>query len=422
MDVIELFAGVGGFRIGLERASQNDFHFVWANQWEPSTKKQDAYDIYVKAFGNKQFNLNNHTIYEVSNQDIATVDINDIPDHQMVCGGFPCQDYSVASTLAHSGGIEGKKGQLWWSIEKILKDHPTPAKYLFLENVDRIINSPAHQRGRDFAIILSTLANLNYIIEWRIINGAEYGMAQRRKRTYILAYKNDTAIYERIQSSNPTDWMLNLSPMAKAFPIIADNIEDITIFKLDNDLKSVSEEFGKGCKTSVFENAGILINRTVYTMKTSTAYNGQNGYTTLKDILIPEKDVPKEYYIKDEDIPKWKYLKGSKRIEKINKSTGHKYIYSEGQMTFPDSLDKPSRTIITGEGGSGPSRFKHIIETSQGKYRRLTPVELERLDGFPDNHTAGATDSRRAFLMGNALIVNVIEEIGKQLIKAINTK
>ena len=90
-------------------------------------------------------------------------------------------------------------------------------------------------------------------------------------------------------------------------------------------------------------------------------------------------------------------------------------------MSFPDSLEKPSRTIITGEGGQAPSRFKHVIK-QRNKYRRLTPVELERLNMFPDNHTKldGITDSKRAFFMGNALVVGVIEKIGNTLLKSID--
>ena len=86
-------------------------------------------------------------------------------------------------------------------------------------------------------------------------------------------------------------------------------------------------------------------------------------------------------------------------------------------MAFPDYLDRASRTIITGEGGIAPSRFKHIIRTQSGRFRRLLPVELERLNMFPDNHTQGASDMRRAFLMGNALVTGIVERIALALVK-----
>ena len=100
---------------------------------------------------------------------------------------------------------------------------------------------------------------------------------------------------------------------------------------------------------------------------------------------------------------------------------GYEYIFSEGAMSCPDPLDRPSRTVITGEGGASPSRTKHIIK--QGRtWRRLTPVELERLNMFPDNHTElnEVSDGRRAFFMGNALVVGVIERIGTALLESMN--
>ncbi len=84
-------------------------------------------------------------------------------------------------------------------------------------------------------------------------------------------------------------------------------------------------------------------------------------------------------------------------------------------MAFPDPLEKPARTIITGEGGPTPSRFKHVIKTKSGRYRRLMPLELERANMFPDHHTAASGDGRRAFFMGNALVVGVIEKLGRAL-------
>jgi DNA (cytosine-5-)-methyltransferase len=353
----------------------------------------------------------------VSNEDIARVDVNAIPDHEMLVGGFPCQDYSVANSLGNARGLDGKKGQLWWSIESILRCHRTPAKYLFLENVDRIINSPAKQRGRDFAIILATLASLNYIVEWRVINGADYGKVQRRRRTYIIAYKGNTAIHGYISSMrDPLQWILEEGTMASTYNIVPDGRSSPITFSISSDLKEISDNFGKGLSTSLFENAGIMVNRVVYTVRTKPRYSG--GYQLLRDVLMPESEVPKEYYVQEKDLPKWRYLKGSKKIAR-QRADGSVYTYSEGAMAFPDPLNRPSRTIITGEGGASPSRFKHVVEVVPGRYRRLTPVELERLNGFPDNHTEGATAARRAFLMGNALIVGIVEDLGRSLVRKI---
>ncbi len=404
--VVELFAGVGGFRVGLERASSR-FKTIWNNQWEPTTKVQDASKIYCRDFG----------VAGHSNEDIATVPTEEIPDCDLLCGGFPCQDYSVATTLSKSGGIEGKKGVLWWQIYRILYEKGDAApNYLMLENVDRLLSSPSKQRGRDFAIILASLSDLGYSVEWRVINAADYGMPQRRKRTYICAYKKGSKIFQEIiKCKNYSDWLLKDGVMSCAFP--CDTNKSISCFNINGTIDEVSDNFNKGEKLSPFCNTGIMIDRKVYSFDTIADYNGP--YITLGDILVDEAKIPDEYYISEEELPKWEYQKGSKSLKRINKQTGFEYNYSEGAMAFPDPLNRPSRTIITGEGGSSPSRFKHVILTSNGRYRRLVPVELERLNMFPDNHTYGSSDIRRAFLMGNALVTGIPERIGVVLISKI---
>ena len=400
--VVELFAGVGGFRVGLERASEH-YKTIWSNQWEPSTKRQDASIVYCHRFGEQGH----------SNEDIATVPTSEIPQCDLLVGGFPCQDYSVATTLKRSGGIEGKKGVLWWQIYRILDEMKQKPNYLLFENVDRLLKSPASQRGRDFAIILASLNDLGYTVEWRIINAADYGMPQRRKRTYIIGYKNDLAMTQQID--NPLEWILSKGIMAQAFPLSIDYKNQPTSFRIEGDLSTVSSSFNKGKKDSPFENVGIMKNREVTTLEAKAKYDGP--LLTLGDILLDDKDVPAEFFIPEEELPRWEYLKGSKTEKRINKTTGYEYNYSEGSMAFPDFLDRPSRTIITGEGGKGPSRFKHVVYTLNGRYRRLTPLELERLNMFPDFHTEGVSDMRRAFLMGNALVTGIVERIGAVLIE-----
>jgi len=407
--VAELFAGVGGFRLGLEKyndkKSNKEVEIVWSNQWEPSTKTQHASIVYEKRFGK-----DNH-----SNEDIAKVKIKDIPDHDLLVGGFPCQDYSVATTLKNSKGLQGKKGVLWWEIYRILNEKKEKPKYLFLENVDRLLKSPSKQRGRDFAIMLKSLSDLGYAVEWRVINAADYGMPQRRRRVFILAYHMSSDLSEEIVKSDLEDWILYDGILAKSFPV---NFEKNKFkFELDKSVKHISDNFNKGGKKSPFEISGVCFGDMVVTMKTKPIFDGK--YTKLRDVLIDDKDVPKEFFITENDLDKWNYLKGAKKEVRETKD-GYKYNYSEGAMIFPDNLDNSSRTIITGEGGKSPSRFKHVVKTKNG-YRRLTPIELERLNMFPDNHTKleGITDTKRAFFMGNALVVGVVERIGEVLIDSI---
>jgi len=407
--IVELFAGVGGFRLGLEKSSKK-YSVVWSNQWEPSTKSQDASVIYTKRFG-----AENHI-----NCDISSVPSEEIPEHNMLVGGFPCQDYSVARTLKNSAGLEGKKGVLWWQIHRILNEKQKKPEFLFLENVDRLLKSPVKQRGRDFAIMLASLTDLGYIVEWRIINAADYGMPQRRRRIFILAYHKTSNIYTNIlELKKPIDWISSEGTLSEAFPSIANS--KAKSFKIEGDLEEISNSFNtRTPSTSPFHNSGLIIDRNVHTLDTMPVYNGI--CETLGDKILLNGAVPKDYYIDDAALDKWFYLKGSKKEKRTNKATGFEYHYAEGSMIFPDPLDKPSRTIITGEGGASPSRFKHVIKTAEGKLRRLTPLELERLNMFPDNHTEGASDVKRAFFMGNALVVGVIEKIGRALMNKIGVE
>jgi len=403
MRVIDLFAGVGGFRIGLERAS-SDYKVVWSNQWEPNKKLQIASEIYKKRFGE-----DNH-----SNTDIAKVKSSEIPDFDLVCGGFPCQDYSVAKSLSRSGGIQGKKGVLWWEIHKILNERKKKPHFLLLENVDRLLKSPGNQRGRDFAIILASLSDLGYIVEWRIINAAEYGMPQRRRRVFLMGYHKDSKVYKKIlKAKNPEKWIAKTGVLSKAFKIKSFDKEKVNKFKIEGKLENISDKFNLKEKTSPFQKAGIMVNNEVWTYEAKPDYNGK--VKTIKNILEKEKNVPEEFFIDSDSLERWQYMKGAKKEVRFNKKHNFSYNYAEGSMIFPDRLDFPSRTIITGEGGKGPSRFKHVVKTKSGKLRRLTPLELERLNMFPDNHTKEASDVQRAFLMGNALVIGVVERIGKSL-------
>jgi len=402
LKVAELFAGVGGFRLGLEKSN---YKVVWSNQWEPSTKIQHASMVYEKRFGKE-----NH-----SNQDIATVPTDEIPDHDLLVGGFPCQDYSVATTLHNSKGLKGKKGVLWWSIHRILEEKKNKPKYLFLENVDRLLKSPAKQRGRDFAVMLQSLNELGYAVEWRVINAAEYGMPQRRRRVFFIGYHKSTEVYKRLQICDKIEWLTEEGTIANAFPVAKTN--SIQEIELKGDLVEITNNFNKNGKLSPFQNTGLLIKGKVYTTKTEPNYDGNR--IVLGDIL-QNGEVTSEFFIDDKDKDKWEYLKGAKTIERKSPD-GFVYKYSEGGMIYPDALDNASRTIITGEGGKSPSRFKPVVVSDRG-LRRLTPIELERLNMFPDNHTKidGITDTKRAFFMGNALVVGVIEKIGEELFKQIN--
>lgn len=398
--VVELFAGVGGFRIGLNKASP-EFNFVWANQWEPSRKSQEAFKCYITHFGN----LNIH-----SNQDITKVDKNEIPDHSVLVGGFPCQDYSVARTGAE--GISGKKGVLWWEIFEILKIKKPP--FILLENVDRLLKSPGKQRGKDFGIILACFMDLDYSVEWRVINAADYGFPQRRRRVFIFGYKNDTCYAKRLSGYRLESIIDRFGFFQQAFPAIVAgshrNLPNTFNFEFE-DLLDVSEHFSFN-----FSNSGIMRNCLIHTQEMIVSPDLNIRYQTLEEIL--ENDVDERFYLNGE-LEDWSYMKGPKRIQRTDKD-GHKYYFSEGGIPFPDPINKPARTMLTSEGTK--NRSTHIIKDPfTGRKRKLTPIECERLNGFPDDWTnTGMSERFRYFCMGNALVVGLVEKIGKVLSEIID--
>lgn len=393
--ICELFAGVGGFRLGFDKLNSG-WKTIWFSQWEPGAKIQWAHECYVSHFGDSE---DLHGEYHTG-EDISVVDKNSIPNHTLLVGGFPCQDYSVAHTLTSSKGIEGKKGVLWWQIRNTLIAKKAP--FCIFENVDRLLKSPAKQRGRDFGIILACLAELGYSVEWRIVNAAQYGAAQRRRRTFIFAYRNDTTYAKKIENQPPQKIIGEAGLMARAFPIIKmGNVRETGIGK---DIIEVSD-----CFSFNFENAGYMHESKVFTAK---VLEMEELPILLGNIL--QQNVAEKYYITNEKMSKWTYLKGAKKIPRVS-SSGHEYVFSEGPIAFPDPWNRPGRTMLTSE--STLNRSTHVVtDPGTGRLRLITPVEAERMQGFDDEWTnTGMPERMRYFCMGNALVVQMITRMGRVL-------
>jgi len=393
----ELFAGVGGFRLGLDRLNSG-WKTNWFSQWEPGAKTQWAHECYVKHFGDSADLLGEYH----TGEDIAEVNKEQIPDHTLLVGGFPCQDYSVAHTLASSKGIEGKKGVLWWQIRNVIIAKQPP--FCLFENVDRLLKSPSSQRGRDFGVILACLADLDYSVEWRVVNAATYGAAQRRRRTFIFAYRNDTKYGQKMFNADAEKVIFEEGLMAKAFPVSEIDSVTKTTFDMPIDILSISDKFKFDFKTS-----GYMSNGNVYTADVTEI----EEVPILLGSLLEKAD--EEFFINgDEKMAKWVYLKGAKKIPRKSKD-GHEYVFSEGPIAFPDPWDKPARTMLTSE--STLNRSTHVVaDPSSGKLRTLTPLEAERIQGFDDNWTnTGMPNRMRFFCMGNALVVPMITRMGKVL-------
>lgn len=398
--ICELFAGVGGFRLGFERL-KSGWKTVWFSQYEPGRRAQDAYDCYIAHFGDSlDINGESHT-----NDDIADVDKKSIPEHNLLVGGFPCQDYSVAHWLNTSKGIQGKKGVLWWQIREILEEKQSP--FCLFENVDRLILSPTRQRGRDFAVMLACLRELDYSVEWRVVNAAQYGAAQRRRRTFIYAYKNSTAYGQRMINKNPWEVLTEEGFMANAFPIKAYSEQSFVV--LPSDIQKLSDSFTFKFLKSGYMHDGLVYNTNII----------EEEIEAIPLRSIVEKNVAEDYYLPESEIPKWEYMKGYKKIPRISRD-GHEYIFIEGAIDFPDSLDKPGRTMLTNEATK--QRTTHVIRDPEtNRLRFLTPLETERLQGFDDNWTdTGMPLRARYFCMGNALVVPMITRMAKVIDEIMN--
>lgn len=453
--VFSMFDGVGGFIVGLNHANKiagDDFYkTTYTNQFEPGRKSQDAFEV-----GEYRYPDANH-----SNTDIMEVPdsyFDDMKKHgvNMIVGGFPCQDYSVARSKKFEKGIEGKKGVLFWEIIRAVK-HIQP-KYLILENVDRLLKSPSKQRGRDFAIMLAAFDQLDYSVEWRVINAADYGRGQRRRRVYFYVYRNDSGWGKHIDDtySKPEDindileldshtydeYIFKDGLFGKKFPIKDEpykgrhHSEKLSIDYTRNDdsdyILDVSDNF-----TGKIWNTGVMRYGQYFTIDTEPIR--QNPETlgeiveAAKEAFVDDYDDKSEgekayedyidnYVIKDEErIKKFEYLRGPKKLERTS-ADGHKYTYAEGGMSPFDSMDLPGRTMLTSEGSV--NRSTHLLKQGD-KFRIITPMEAELLQDFPPNWTkykknsdgdvVEVSDRMRMFFMGNALVTTVIQRIGEEL-------
>lgn len=419
MNVLELFAGVGGFRIGLENAHPDYFETLWSNQWEPSRKSQDAFEVYNYHFPDSE-NIN-VSIADITDEQFAEMNAD------MIVGGFPCQDYSVARSKKNEQGIEGQKGVLFWEI--IRATRIIRPRFLILENVDRLLKAPSKQRGRDFAIMLTAFNNLGYSVEWRVINAADYGRSQRRRRVFFFIYRNDIPFahqmdqrfeeQEQVFDENRyDDYIFHEGLFATQFPIMNTPVKKRHVYyELPEDIVEVSDNF-----SGTVWNTGVMRHGRYYSIDTAPNYDGEP--ITLGEILQNEEEVPEKFFINDPaKLEKFQYLRGPKRIERTS-ADGHTYIYSEGGMSPTDDLNLPGRTMLTSEGTV--NRSTHFLNVN-GKYRLITPVEAERLQDFPDNWTAlkrlsdgtvtEVSDKMRMFFMGNALVTDIVRKIGEFIVE-----
>lgn len=432
--VFSMFDGVGGFIVGLNNANrelnQEVYQTIYSNQFEPSRKSQDAFEV-----GLYQFPDMKHI-----GKDVATISNDEFDEMKqngvnMIVAGFPCQDYSVARSKKNEQGIEGKKGVLFWEIIRAVQI--INPEYLILENVDRLLKSPSKQRGRDFAIMLGAFNQLNYSVEWRVINAADYGEAQRRRRVFFFVYRNDSRFADKLvgkyeatnldlfneNNKDMKDYIFYDGLFAKQFPvekypnknrvyesILSEEHIDSTEYILD-----ISDNF-----TGQVWNTGIMRFGRYLTIDTTPIFESPKTLGEIVQEAAKYQEVEEKYYLNDEKIEKFNYLRGPKKLDRKS-ADGHIYQYSEGGMSPFDSMDLPARTMLTSEGSV--NRSTHFLKDEKG-YRTLTPVEAELLQDFPPNWTkyklkdgkkVEVSDRMRMFFMGNALVTGIVKRIGIEL-------
>ncbi len=303
---------------------------------------------------------------------------------------------------------------LWWQIYDILKDKRP--SYVILENVDRLIRSPAKQCGRDLSIILRCFYQLGYCVEWRVINAADYGQAQRRRRTFLVAYHNRTDrsrnFAERVCKQGLKalhKQVVENGILAKAFPIATHRQQFVDQWIDEMRFESVDDIMQK--QKVYLHNAGVMINGRIYSVEVIPKYE---AFIPLRNIL-ERGPIDEHFFLNEKDMSRWIYAKGAKHEQRKRKD-GSVYWFNEGAVGFPDSLEKPSRTMLTSETQVG--RTSHVVTDLQTeRLRVLTPIECERLNGFPDNWTdTGMPEKMRYFCMGNALVVSMVTRICKSLL------
>lgn len=341
----ELFAGVGGFREAAEHTNlKNYFKVSWSNQWEPSESAkqgdlQNANRVYIAKFGKEGHYTNDVHLITDSEKELP----KDIANIDMLVGGFPCQDYSVAKPKNTAKGIRGPKGVLWWSIERILRD--VRPNYVLLENVDRLINSPSANRGRDFAVILKGLDSLDYIVEWRVVNAADYGFAQKRRRIFILAYQKNSPASKKIGATKlDIDEAINSKGLiAKALPCVSKSEKsefDLTKFTSDDELGA---KYKSRAGKSPFFNAGFVKNGKVWTRVVKATPPNQT--MSLGEILLkPEHDTmptnSDSFRLSTDVLSKWSYAKGRKNEPRRKAITVANFLKSKLGITVPATAAK----------------------------------------------------------------------------------
>lgn len=355
MRFIELFAGIGGFGLALERLGHE---CVYANDIDKYCKL-----VYDNHFHTKQ-----------TTQDIRTVDPYQLPEFDLLCGGFPCQAFSIAGKRR---GFEDTRGTLFFEIARIAA--VKRPKILFLENVKGLLS---HDGGRTFATIIIALDELGYDCQWQVLNSKNFGVPQNRERVFIIGHLRGT-------------------PQPKIFPIEGAGPEaDGAIVSTALDANYWKGPDKHGQRTLIiargFEGRATVMEGVSPALRDF----GSGGGKTHKLLQLNEAEHFQDRIYSTEGIAP----------TVPTASTGGNLV---PKIAFYPHGNNPGGTkqLPNLRAHSGAPHNEILIP----QLRRLTPLECERLQGFPDGWTEGVSDTQRYKMLGNAVTVNVIYEIGRRL-------
>jgi DNA (cytosine-5)-methyltransferase 1 len=355
MDTVELFAGIGGFRLAADRLG---IRTIWANDLCPK-----ACEVYRSRFGEKA----------ICEGDIRKL-LDQIPPHDLLTAGFPCQPFSSAGKKR---GIEDPRGTLFQLVVEILQQ--CKPKFFVLENVKRLLHM---EKGSHFATILASLAQLDYLIEWRLLNAVHLGLPQNRQRVFIVGVRDQG----QLDGNSPYDRTL---PIRLAAP---EDVSHLSSVKLDW-ICSPTEWPDIGSHGVQFPNWGLA--------KSTKFFGGDLDGFSARQPRVPL------HSILQEDVPARFDFTNSTRDRLDDSSEVNRFIDGVEILSNQKGGARMGYTVF-GVNGVAPTltstTSRHYERYRIGcRYRRLTNVEYARIQGFPDNHCSAVSIYDQYALFGNAV-------------------
>ncbi|MBI1323482.1 DNA (cytosine-5-)-methyltransferase [bacterium] len=363
---VELFAGIGGFRLAADRLG---LRTIWANDLSSLSCK-----VYRDRFGPG----------EIREGDFREL-LEEVPAHTLLSGGFPCQPFSSAGKKE---GIRDARGTLFQSIADVVERHRP--EHFVLENVKRLLTM---ERGTHFATILGALARLDYLVEWRLLNAMHFGLAQNRQRVFLVGTRLD-----RLQKSRKN--LVDAVKLAQSndFETGSDIRETIDTPK---NWRMIERHKAR------FETWGLAIGDK-FLAQDPAAFSMARPAVFLQEVLEPTVGPEFDF---TESTSKWlhentpvnRFVQG---VEILSNQRGGARM---GYTIFGIAGVAPTLTSTTS---------RHYERYKVGdRYRRLTPVEYARLQGFPDDHCRVASAYDRYALLGNAVPPPMAQWVIDQVLK-----